>query len=322
MAPVGAATYSEALRAGAEVFAALGSLFHAEGHSTGRATRAALPRACRRTRRRSRSSSERSRKRAIAPARTLPSRSTPRSARSSSRAPGRGDIPAATASTPKAHPRHDKLINLWGGWLDRYPIMLARGRDRRGTRPAGVPLKPQFGDRVQLVGDDVFVTRIPRHQARYRGARRKRGAHQAQSDRDPHRDDPGDRPRSKRRLGGDDRPPLPGETEDTTIADLVVGLGTGQIKSGAPSRWSGSPSTTGSFASRRSSAARRATRAEPPCRPHWRRGNHRPMMRRFVDRGADGPVTSGSGWRSRWRSASCWSSRSGRRTCCCPCRAG
>jgi enolase len=27
-----------------------------------------------------------------------------------------------------------------------------------------------------------------------------------------------------------------GETEDTTIADLVVGLGTGQIKSGAPSR--------------------------------------------------------------------------------------
>jgi enolase len=27
-----------------------------------------------------------------------------------------------------------------------------------------------------------------------------------------------------------------GETEDTTIADLVVGMGTGQIKSGAPSR--------------------------------------------------------------------------------------
>jgi enolase len=27
-----------------------------------------------------------------------------------------------------------------------------------------------------------------------------------------------------------------GETEDTTIADLVVGLGNGQIKSGAPSR--------------------------------------------------------------------------------------
>ena len=27
-----------------------------------------------------------------------------------------------------------------------------------------------------------------------------------------------------------------GETEDTTIADLVVGLGTGQIKTGAPCR--------------------------------------------------------------------------------------
>jgi enolase len=27
-----------------------------------------------------------------------------------------------------------------------------------------------------------------------------------------------------------------GETEDTTVADLVVAMGTGQIKSGAPSR--------------------------------------------------------------------------------------
>ena len=27
-----------------------------------------------------------------------------------------------------------------------------------------------------------------------------------------------------------------GETEDTTIADFVVGMGTGQIKTGAPSR--------------------------------------------------------------------------------------
>lgn len=27
-----------------------------------------------------------------------------------------------------------------------------------------------------------------------------------------------------------------GETEDTTIADIVVGLGTGQIKTGAPCR--------------------------------------------------------------------------------------
>ena len=27
-----------------------------------------------------------------------------------------------------------------------------------------------------------------------------------------------------------------GETEDTTISDLVVGMGTGQIKTGAPSR--------------------------------------------------------------------------------------
>src|SRR6202008_2384322 len=35
VAPVGAATFREALRAGAEVFAALRTILHDEGHSTG-----------------------------------------------------------------------------------------------------------------------------------------------------------------------------------------------------------------------------------------------------------------------------------------------
>ena len=39
-----------------------------------------------------------------------------------------------------------------------------------------------------------------------------------------------------RRLGGDRISHRSGETEDTTIADLAVAMGTGQIKTGAPSR--------------------------------------------------------------------------------------
>jgi hypothetical protein len=45
-----------------------------------------------------------------------------------------------------------------------------------------------------------------------------------------------------------------GETEDTTIADLAVAAGAGQIKTGSLSAPTGSPSTTSCCASRISSA--------------------------------------------------------------------
>ena len=46
----------------------------------------------------------------------------------------------------------------------------------------------------------------------------------------------GDRARARRRLGGGRLAIARGETEDTTIADLAVAMGAGQIKTGAPSR--------------------------------------------------------------------------------------
>jgi enolase len=49
-----------------------------------------------------------------------------------------------------------------------------------------------------------------------------------------------------------------GETEDATIADLAVALGTGQIKTGLPPEATASRSTTSCFASRRSSARARS----------------------------------------------------------------
>jgi enolase len=57
-----------------------------------------------------------------------------------------------------------------------------------------------------------------------------------------------------------------GETEDATIADLAVAVNAGQIKTGAPARPTGSPSTTSCCASRRSSATPPATPAPPPSR--------------------------------------------------------
>ena len=92
-----------------------------------------------------------------------------------------------------------------------------------------------------------------------------------------------------------------GETEDTTIADLVVAMGAGQIKTGAPSR------------SERVAKYNRLLRIEDELgdgarylggargalsgRPLPRPGSHR-RVTRFVDRGRDRRRPgSASGWR-------------------------
>ena len=74
--PVGVATYSDALRAGSEIFAALRAILHDEVMRPARATKAGSPRRSRRTRRRSRSSCGPSSGPATDRASTSPSRST------------------------------------------------------------------------------------------------------------------------------------------------------------------------------------------------------------------------------------------------------
>ncbi len=54
-----------------------------------------------------------------------------------------------------------------------------------------------------------------------------------------------------------------GETEDATIADLAVATNCGQIKTGAPAAATASPSTTSCCASRRNSATPPSTAAAP-----------------------------------------------------------
>ncbi len=101
VAPVGVATYGEAVRAGAEVFAALRASSTRRAMRPARATKAASRRRCRRTRPRSRSSFAPSSGRATDRARTSRSRSTPRRARSLSRGRGSTASPASTASSGK-----------------------------------------------------------------------------------------------------------------------------------------------------------------------------------------------------------------------------
>ena len=236
VAPVGAASYAEALRAGAEVFAALRTILHDEGHSVGQGDEGgfapSLP---------SNEAAVEVILRAIERAGYRPGEDVALAldpAVSSILVEGTGDGDVSGKYRLETEGRTldtDELIDLWSRWLDRFPIVSLEDGIGESDWAGWRALNERLGDRVQLVGDDLFVTnplfiergirenaanavlikvnQIGTLTETIRAIELARGAGWAAMM--SHRS---------------------GETEDTTIADLVVALGTGQIKSGAPSR--------------------------------------------------------------------------------------
>ncbi|MFZ5815604.1 MAG: phosphopyruvate hydratase [Bacillota bacterium] len=129
----------------------------------------------------------------------------------------------------------EQLIDLWDSWTRQYPIVSIEDGVAEDEWEAWQELTRRLGNRIQLVGDDFFVTNTDRlakgielgaansilvkvnqigsltetleavsmaHRAGYTSVMSHRS----------------------------------GETEDVTIADLAVALNCGQIKTGAPSR--------------------------------------------------------------------------------------
>lgn len=129
----------------------------------------------------------------------------------------------------------DDMVAFWSDWVDRYPILSIEDAMDEDDWSGWQMLTDAVGDRVQLVGDDLFVTNTERLR---RGidegcansilikpnqigtltetlaaieVAHKHGFTAIVSHRS-------------------------GETEDTTIADLAVATGSGQIKTGSASR--------------------------------------------------------------------------------------
>ena len=133
------------------------------------------------------------------------------------------------------HKSSDELIDLYCDWVKKYPLIsIEDGLDEADWK-GWKKLTKKLGDKIQLVGDDIFVTntRILQEGIKKSVANSiliklnqigtitetidaiemaHRAAYTAVIS---HRS---------------------GETGDTTIADLSVALNTGQIKTGAPSR--------------------------------------------------------------------------------------
>ncbi|MGD1915677.1 MAG: phosphopyruvate hydratase [Phycisphaerales bacterium] len=129
----------------------------------------------------------------------------------------------------------DELIDTWAGWCDNYPIRSIEDGLDENDWAGWKKLTERLGDRVQLVGDDLFVTNISFLQ---------RGLDEGCANAiliKPNQigtlSETLEAVDLARRSGfGAVMSHRSGETEDSTIADLAVATNCGQIKTGAPCR--------------------------------------------------------------------------------------
>ena len=128
-----------------------------------------------------------------------------------------------------------QMGEFYTGLLDAYPLVSIEDPLDEDDWDGWVDLTAAIGDRVQIVGDDLFVTNPERlEEGIERGAANallvkvnQIGTLTETLDAVSLAHNAGYRTMMSHRSG---------ETEDTTIADLVVAVGSGQIKSGAPAR--------------------------------------------------------------------------------------
>jgi enolase len=135
-------------------------------------------------------------------------------------------------SAPKKKVSSDEMVKHWTKWANKYPIISIEDGLAEDDWDGWTKLNKKIGDRIQLVGDDLFVTNTKRLAKGIEldcansiliklnqigtltetfeavNMARRAGWTAVISHRS-------------------------GETEDTTIADLAVATGVGQIKTGS-----------------------------------------------------------------------------------------
>ncbi len=129
----------------------------------------------------------------------------------------------------------EEMVELWEGWVDRYPIVSIEDGMAQDDWDGWRLLTQRLGRRVQLVGDDLFVTNVERIR---RGVREgSANAVLIKVNQIGTLTETLDAMAEARKAGwACVMSHRSGETEDTTIADLAVATGCGQIKAGAPTR--------------------------------------------------------------------------------------
>ncbi|HEX7736175.1 MAG TPA: phosphopyruvate hydratase [Ktedonobacteraceae bacterium] len=128
-----------------------------------------------------------------------------------------------------------EMIDLYESWLNEYPIVTIEDGLAEDDWEGWVEFRKRLGNRLQLVGDDLFVTNT---------TRLKRGIKESAANSILIKlNQIGTLTETLEAIEMAKRASFTavvshrsGETEDTTIADLVVATNAGQIKTGAPAR--------------------------------------------------------------------------------------
>src|SRR2546427_8452316 len=228
--PLGAATFAEALRTGDEIFHALRGILTRRGHSTGVGDEGGFAPNLKSNQEAIDVVLE-----AIAAAGFSAGRDVwvALDPAASELWAGAGRHAFRTSGEPDRS--SDQMVRLWEDWLRQYPIASIEDGLAEGEWTGWAMLTRELGSRVQLVGDDIFVTNpailrrgIDEHVANAILIKLNQiGKVSETLDAIRMARDAGYATIISHRSG---------ETEDTTIADLAVGTAAGQIKTGSASR--------------------------------------------------------------------------------------
>jgi len=226
--PVGAPTFAEGLRWGAEVFHALKATLHERGLSTGQGDEGGF-----------------------APELAANEDAMALLVEAIERGGHRAGDEVSIALDPAASELYQdgryrlkgegktlddrQLIDRWRSWADRYPVVSIEDGLAEDDWSGWQRLTAELGKRLQLVGDDIFVTNVVR--LREGIERQVANSILIKVNQIGTLSETLETMATARRAGYTTViSHRSGETEDTFIADLAVATGAGQIKTGAPSR--------------------------------------------------------------------------------------
>lgn len=129
----------------------------------------------------------------------------------------------------------EEMVQFWKNWVDQYPIVSIEDGHAQDDWAGWKMMTAELGDEIQIVGDDLLVTNPERVK---RGIREKAcNSLLVKVNQIGTLTETIEAVQTCLRAGWTAvTSHRSGETEDTTIADLAVALNTGQIKTGAPAR--------------------------------------------------------------------------------------
>jgi enolase len=228
--PVGASSFAEALRTGAEIFHALRGILKARGQSTGVGDEGGFAPNLRSNREAVEVVLEAVVKTGMKPGGDI---FVALDVASSELWAGEGRYVFKKSGEPERS--SDEMVRMYEDWLRQYPIVSIEDGLAEGDWEGWKALTKALGNRVQLVGDDVFVTNpeiLRRGIADAVGNALLVKLNQIGTVTET---------LDAVAMARDARYATiishrSGETEDSTIADLAVGTAAGQIKTGSASR--------------------------------------------------------------------------------------